>query len=540
MLVELHIEDLGVVERLDLVLGEGLTVLTGETGAGKTMLVEAISLLLGERSDPTRVRPGAREARVEGRFLSGGDELVLGRVVPTDGRSRAYVNGRLATASSLGDVGASLVELHGQHAHQRLLTAGAQRAALDRAGGIDLGDLRRARARLTEIDAALAALGGDARARAREIDLLRFQVAEIDAAELAERDEEARLAQEEELLADAAAHREAAGAAAAVLLDDEGASDLVAAALARLAGRAALAGHAERLRAISVDLHDVAAELRAAAEAIEEDPERLVAVRERRQLLRDLCRKYGDDLTEVLRYRDDAAGRLAELESYEARAVALERERADAERHERAAARQVAEARRAAAPGLAAAVQAHLRQLALPHARVEVRVEGQDPADEVAFHLATNPGLPLAPLARVASGGELARTMLALRLVLTEAPHTLVFDEVDAGIGGAAALAVARSLARLAERHQVLVVTHLPQVAAAADHHVVVTKHTDGSTTTSSAAHVEGPQRRAELARMLSGRADSDSAQHHAAELLEQFAAERRRGQDPRLPRRAR
>jgi DNA repair protein RecN (Recombination protein N) len=539
MLVELHIEDLGVVERLDLVFDEGLTVLTGETGAGKTMLVEAISLLLGERSDPTRVRPGADEARVEGRFLLDGDELVLGRVVPIDGRSRAYVNGRLATASSLGEVGASLVELHGQHAHQRLLTAGAQRAALDRAAGVDLTDLRRARARLTEIDAALAALGGDARARAREIDLLRFQVDEIDAAEISDPSEDARLAQEEQLLADAAAHREAAAAAAAILLDDDGASDVVAAAVAWLAGRAALADHVERLRAVAVELRDAAMELRSAAEGIEEDPERLATVRERRQLLRDLCRKYGDDLAEVLRYRDEAARRLAELEGYEERAAALERERADAERAERAAARLVADARRHAAPGLAAAIEAHLRELALPHARVEIRVEGADPADEVSFHLAANPGLPLAPLARVASGGELARTMLALRLVLTEAPDTLVFDEVDAGIGGAAALAVARSLARLAERHQVLVVTHLPQVAAAADHQVVVTKHTDGSTTTSSATHVVGRERRAELARMLSGRADSESAQRHAAELLEHFAAERP-GRDPRLQRRAR
>lgn len=536
MLVELHIEDLGVVERLDLVLRDGLTVLTGETGAGKTMLVEAINLLLGERSDPTRVRPGAAEARVEGRFLRDGDELVLCRVVPTDGRSRAYVNGRLATASSLVEVGASLVELHGQHGHQRLMTPAAQRAALDRAAGVDLAELRRARARLTEIDAALAALGGDARARAREIDLLRFQVDEIDSAGLTDPSEDELLAQDEALLADAAAHREAAAAASAMLLDDDGASDLVAAAVARLTGRAALGSHLERLRALAVELRDAAIELRSAAEAIEEDPERLAAVRHRRQLLRDLCRKYGEDLAEVLRYRDDAARRLAELEGFEARAAALERERADAQRAERAAARAVADARRHAAPSLAAAVEAHLQELALPHARVEIRVEGDDPADDVSFHLAANPGLPLAPLARVASGGELARTMLALRLVLTEAPHTLVFDEVDAGIGGAAALAVARSLARLADRHQVLVVTHLPQVAAAADHQVVVTKHTDGATTTSSAAHVDGEERLAELARMLSGRADSESARRHAAELLDQLAAERR-GRDPRLPR---
>lgn len=534
MLLELHIEDLGVVERLDLVLHDGLTVLTGETGAGKTMLVEALSLLLGERADPSRVRAGAAEARVEGRFLHDGNEVVLARVVPTDGRSRAYVNGRLATASSLAELGTVLAELHGQHTHQRLLASAAQRAALDRAAGVDLAELRQARARLTEIDAALAALGGDARARAREIDLLRFQVAEIAAAGLSDLDEDTQLEHDEAMLADAAAHREAASAAAAMLLDDDGASDLVARAGARLAGRHVFTEHAERLRALVVELRDTAAELRAAAEAIEEDPVRLAAVRARRQLLRDLCRKYGDDLADVVRYHDEATRRLAELEGYDERAGALERERAEAARAERAAARLVAEARRRAAPGLATAVERHLRQLAMPHARFEVLVEGDDPADDVVFQFAANPGLPLLPLSRVASGGELARTMLALRLVLTEAPHTLVFDEVDAGIGGAAALAVARSLASLAERHQVLVVTHLPQVAAAAHHQVVVTKHTDGATTTSSARHVDGAEREAELARMLSGHTDSESARQHAAELLGRFATERRGG-DPRV-----
>lgn len=520
MLAELHIEDLGVVERLDLVLHDGLTVFTGETGAGKTMLVEAVQLLLGGRADPTRVRSGATEARVEGRFEHDGEELVLSRVVPIEGRSRSYVNGRLVTVAGLAEIGAGLVELHGQHEHQRLLSAAVQRRSLDAAAGVELDPLRAARGRLTEIDAALASLGGDERARAREIDLLRFQVAELDAAAIVDADEDHRLEQAEDLLADAAAHRGAAQAAAMLLAEDDGAGDRLGQALTQLSGRGALSGAAERLHALAAELHDAASELRAAAEAIEEDPVRLESVRQRRQLLRDLCRKYGEGLDEVLAFHADSRRRLAELESYEERARALEGERAEAAAGERREARIVAEARRRGAPALAAAIEAHLQELAMPHARVEVAVGGDDPADEVSFRLAANPGSPMLALARAASGGELARAMLALRLVLTEAPHTLVFDEVDAGIGGAAALAVGRSLTRLGSRHQVLVVTHLAQVAAGADHQVVVTKHESEDSTTSTAAAVDGPARLGELARMLSGHGESETARRHAEELV--------------------
>ncbi len=217
MLTELHIENLGVIERLEIVLGPGLTALTGETGAGKTMLVEAIELLVGGRADASMVRHGADEARLDGRLVdSNGDETVLTRVIPTTGRSRAYLNGRPATVSSLADVAADAVDLHGQHAHQSLLSTATQRAALDEYGGVDLAPLREARARLTEIDAELAALGGDDRARAREIDLLRFQVDELDAAAVLDAEEDQRLDAEESMLADAAAHREAASASSRI------------------------------------------------------------------------------------------------------------------------------------------------------------------------------------------------------------------------------------------------------------------------------------------------------------------------------------
>ncbi|HEY5876254.1 MAG TPA: AAA family ATPase, partial [Ilumatobacteraceae bacterium] len=310
MLTELHIEQLGVIDRLDLVLGHGLTALTGETGAGKTMLVEAISLLVGGRAEGTLVRPGAAEARIEGRFVVGDDEVVLARVIPADGRSRAYVNGRLATVTNLAEEGGRLVDLHGQHSHQSLLSGVAQRAALDRFGAVDLAPLRAARARLTEIDATLAALGGDGRARAREIDLLRFQVGELAAASITDPDEDEGLAEDEELLADAVAHRDAALHAIGALTDDGGVADALGLAIAAITGRAPFADAEQRLRSLATELADASAELRARAESIEEDPERLAGLRARRQLLHELRRKYGDTLGEVLEYERVSASRL--------------------------------------------------------------------------------------------------------------------------------------------------------------------------------------------------------------------------------------
>ncbi len=524
MLHELHIESLGVIERLDLVLGAGLTALTGETGAGKTMLVEAISLLVGGRADAMMVRPGAAEARVEGRFVVGDEEYVVARVIPADGRSRAYVNGRLATVSNLAELGQRTVDLHGQHAHQSLLAPAEQRDALDRWCGTDLAPLRAARARLTEIDAALAALGGDTRSRAREVDLLRFQSTELRAAAITGPDEDRELEAEHDVLAGAVEYRAMADAAVEALTADGGAGDALGLALRSVTGRAPFTEAEERLRSLAAELTDVAAELRSRAERIDEDPERLAAVRERMQLLRDLRRKYGDTLAEVIAFHQEVEERLAELEGYDQRVAELEAERGTAEAAERTAAAAVGATRRSGADALAAAVQAHLRELAMPHVEVAVTVGDDDPGDDVAFLVAANPGAPLLPLSRVASGGELARAMLALRLVLTEAPDTLVFDEVDAGIGGAAAVAVGRSLADLGDRHQVLVVTHLAQVAALADTHVVVRKQVldggDGAVTVATATAVHGDERVDEVARMLSGDAAPAAARQHAAELL--------------------
>lgn len=519
MLAELRVRNLGVIEESSILFSPGMTVVTGETGAGKTMIVSAIELLVGGRADPRIVRAGADEAVVEGRFVTDDGECVLRRVIPATGRSRAYIDGSLATMAELSERGTVLVDLHGQHDHQSLLRPAVQRAALDRFAGIDLGPLRAARRAVAEIESERAELGGDPRERAREIDLLRFQVAEIATAGVDDPNEDDDLRRQSDLLADATGHREAAGAALAALIDDGGAADMVASAVAALDGRAPFESESQRLRDVLAELDDIGRDLRSGGEGIEADPERLAALGERRRLLSDLRRKYGDTLTEVMAWRDTAAQRVVQLEAHDERAATLDARLAEAHDAETVAAEAVARARTDAAPRLAAAVAAHLPELALPGARVEVSVAGFAGRD-VVLQFAASPGVPLAPLARSASGGELARAMLALRLVLTEGPPVLVFDEVDAGIGGAAAIAVGGALADIAADHQVLVVTHLAQVAAWADAHVVVDKTATATATTTTVSTVDGDDRTTELARMLSGTPDSDAARRHASELL--------------------
>jgi DNA repair protein RecN (Recombination protein N) len=359
--------------------------------------------------------------------------------------------------------------------------------------------------------------------------LLRFQIDEIDTASIDDTGEEVALEAEEALLADASAHRAALAAAFDAI---EGAAlDAVGEAVSALDGRAPFAELTERLRATQSELADLERELRLADEAVPDDPARLEQVRARRQLLRDLRRKYGETLDEVRAYATEAKRRSEELEGFEARAAALEADRAAANERAAAAAARLTDARRDAAGALAEAVTAHLRELAMPAAHLEVVIEPgaltDDGADEVVFLLAPNPGEPAKPVVKAASGGELSRAMLALRLVLSEAPATLVFDEVDAGIGGEAGTAVGRLLADLGTRHQVLCVTHLAQVAAFADAQVVVEKQEEGGRTVASATAVAGDDRLTELSRMLAGVGESAHARSHAAELLDRAARRR-------------
>ncbi len=519
MLIELAVRDLGVVEDLSIVLGAGMTSISGETGAGKTLVVGAIELLTGGRADPSLVRAGADEAVVEGRFEIDGDEIIARRIVPRTGRSRAYLGGRLCSAAELASWATEVVDLHGQHDHQSLLGSAVQRAALDAFAGSDVDALAAARAQVRSLAAALEELGGDERSRQRTIDLLRFQIDEIEAAAISGPDEGDELDLLEDELADAAAHREAATSAHGALADDGGASDEVGRALDLVRDRAPFSDLAQRLASLQAEIAEVAGALRSTGEAIDEDPVRLTEVRERRQLLRDLQRKHGATLEEVLAARDTARAELAELEGHAQRVAALEGEQRSAAAALEEVEARIGEQRRVAAPLLAKAVTERLGSLAMPGAHLEVGV-GDGAGDEVTFLLAANSGQPAGPLARAASGGELARAMLALRLVLTAGPPLLVFDEVDAGVGGQAAQAVGEALAEVAAAHQVLVVTHLPQVAAAASAQILVEKHDDGRTTRTTARPLAEDERVLEVSRMLAGRPDSDAAQDHARELL--------------------
>jgi DNA repair protein RecN (Recombination protein N) len=398
---------------------------------------------------------------------------------------------------------------------------------LDHFAKIDLSGLRAARARVTEVDASLALLGGDERARAREIDLLRFQVDEISTASITDPQEDESLAKEQDVLSDAVNYRDSLWSAHGVMSDEDGVSDSLGKAIAFLGNREAFSEIITRMKSIQSDLDDVSGELRDTAEGIEDNPKRLDDVRNRRQLLLDLRRKYGETLSDVMQYGAESSVRLEELEGYEARALALDADRKQAVSELRTQEQRVGDARRKAAPLLAKAVQQRLRKLAMPHAVLDVHVANdsgdvsRDAAgDGVVFLLAANPGTEALPLTKVASGGELARTMLALRLVLTEGPHSLVFDEVDAGIGGEAAVAVAQALSDLGKRHQVLVVTHLAQVAAVATSHIQVSKQVKDRQTFAQAQPLDADARISEIARMLSGGVAETAALEHAKQLL--------------------
>lgn len=541
MLAELRVSNLGVIDEARLELTSGMTVLTGETGAGKTLLVGALTLLLGARGDPLAIRPGADEAVVQGRFYPphgehASEELVVVRSLPAAGRSKAEVNARMVPVASLGELVGGLVDVYGQHAHQSLLEPASERRALDAFAGIDLSELKAARERMRQLEAEMEALGGEARERARTMELLDHEVSEIERAGIADPREDERLGSELERVEQLAKEREALLEALEMLAGGEGTAVSVAGgASARSGGAMELVGEArrllsrsaafgawvERLAGTEAELSDLASEVRKALEGLEEDPGREESLRARLALLRDLKRRFGDTLEEVLAYKTRASERLEHMRNAEARAKGLSKERDLLAQEVASIESEVMEKRRLAAARLGPLVQARLRELAMPRARLEVRVEGDPPGDRVVFMLAANQGLPLAPLAKAASGGELSRAMLALRLVLSGAPPTSVFDEVDAGVGGQAALSVGRSLKELSKGRQVLVVTHLPQVAAFADHHFTVEKIEERGGARSVVREVGGEERVVEIARMLAGQPGSKAARDHAEELLE-------------------
>ncbi|WP_225629294.1 DNA repair protein RecN [Streptomyces werraensis] len=565
----MRIRSLGVIDDAVVELSPGFTAVTGETGAGKTMVVTSLGLLLGGRADAALVRIGARNAVVEGRIAvpegspavvraeEAGAELdegtlLVSRTVSAEGRSRAHLGGRSVPVGLLAELADDLVAVHGQSDQQGLLKLSRQRQALDRYAGyavaVPLGKYAEAYKRLRAVTAELEEITTRARERAQEADLLRFGLEEIAAVE-PRAGEDTELAEEAERLGHAEALASAAAVAHAALAgnpeDPEGvdAGTLVAGAQRALeAVRAhdpALAALTDRIGEIGILLRDVAGELAGYADDLDADPLRLAAVEERRAALTALTRKYGEDVAEVLAWAERSAARLGELEGDDERIGELTAER-DALRSELGAlAQELSEARAEAAERFAAAVTEELASLAMPHARVSfdirqtedpdgVEVNGRTVAygpsgvDEVELLLAPHPGAPPRPIAKGASGGELSRVMLAVEVVFagTDPVPTYLFDEVDAGVGGKAAVEIGRRLARLAKRAQVVVVTHLPQVAAFADRQLLVEKTDDGSVTRSGVKVLEGEDRVRELSRMLAGQEDSETARAHAEELL--------------------
>ena len=539
MLEELHVRDLALIEDAWLEFGPGMTVLTGETGAGKTALLGALKLLMGERGDSGSVRSGAAEALVEGRFVAGGRALLVRRRVGADGRSRCFLDGEMATVGALAEQVGPLVDLHGQHEHQALLTAATHVGYLDRRAGTDaaaaLEEYGEAR---TEFRAAVRERDTLEARRAetlRDTDYLRFVADEIDRADpKAGEDEllEARLPP----LQHAERLEGAASEAAALLRGDGGAMDRAAeaaAALSKVSGiDTRLDALAQRAAEVSAVLDDLGGELRSYRDSVEHDPSALEEVLRRLGELSGLARKYGPRLDDVLRRRDEARQALADSEEG-AEAAELAEARVTVARSELERAAEVLTAVRVkAAPEFIEALTESVRDLAMEGARFEVSFAElpfedwtADGAERVEFLYAPAPDQPARPLAKIASGGEISRVMLALKGVLGDADsvETLVFDEVDAGIGGATARTIGARLAHVARTHQVIVVTHLAQVAAFADAHLVVSKSVDERTAATTVVPVTGEERVAEVARMLSGNG-SDASSAHAREVLEDAA----------------
>jgi DNA repair protein RecN (Recombination protein N) len=545
VLHELHISGLGVIDDCDLPLHPGLNVLTGETGAGKTMVTVGLALVTGSRASAQLVRSGTATAKVQARFdaiepddgWAEDGEVVLARTVGSDGRGGARIGGQLATASALADVGGRLLEIHGQHQALRLLDAATQTAFLDRAAGrrhlgaVDaMGDawasLSRARAELEELRAAV-------REREREADLLAYQVREIDtvgpgAGETeALLTEEARLGHVERLL-------ELAGAADGAIGDEAGAADGLSAAVAALRTAAGLdesaEGLASRAQALAAEVAELGRDVRGYRETLAADPGRLEEVRQRIAALKGLQRKYGATDTEVLSFLREATERLATLEGADGRLEELERQVGALETAFAERTAVVTRGRAKAAPTLAGQLRDELVELGMPSAELEVALvdapEGPAGMERAELRLRPGAGQASLPLAKAASGGELSRVMLACRSVLADLDEvpTLVFDEVDAGIGGEAGLAVGRRLARLAATRQVIVVTHLPQIACFADRHARVRK-IEGR---ASVEVLDDDERIRELSRMLAGLERSEHAVSHAEELLAEAARIRR------------
>jgi len=526
MLEELHVENLGIIASSRMEPGPGLVAVTGETGAGKTLLLGALHLLRGDAARSDRVGPKGDEALVEGRFVIGDDEIVVSRRVGA-GKSRAYVDGAMVPAKALADRLDAMVEIVEQHEHLSLGRETSLRRLLD--GLIDSGDGIASRytaawERLVELRAARDRLGGDARALARELDLARHEAREIAAAHL-QPGEDADLKATLGRVRHAAELIEALGSAATTMEDEGGAGDLLRSVLERLRSARDLDPSLDplvtRLETAIVEVDEIAADLRSGAEEIDHDPGALTAMEERLSAISDLKRKYGATADDVIAYGEEAAARAATLEALADRAETIAMDIAAAEREATEAGAALAEARRSAGERLSGGAISLLGELGFRDPVLVIDVDTAPPgpqgADHVTLSFASTSGLTPGPVSRVASGGELSRLVLAVRVAAGVADADVVaFDEIDAGVGGSTALAMGEMLARLSVGRQVLVVTHLPQIAAFADTHFVVDRTGDQA----EVRLVDGEERLVELSRMLSGIEGSEQGKGTASELL--------------------
>jgi DNA repair protein RecN (Recombination protein N) len=561
MLHELRVENLLLLERAELRLAPGLNVLTGETGAGKTMLAHALDLLLGGKARAGIVRPGAAEAYVEGvfelpdglddtlsdRIPGGAEEIVLARRVWPDGRTRAYVCGRSATVADLRELGGRLLAFYGQHEHRKLMLASAQLDVLDAHCGSEHAQLRDrlrlAHDRVQGLQARLQELSELAGARDRELDLLAFELEEIEATDPSEEEAE-ELAAERERLRHLDALRSAAAFGAEAIAPEagEGIGVLIAQAAAQLESVSGvdpgLATLAERLQALRYEAEDLGGELRRYALAIEAAPGRLEEVEERLALFGRLQRKHGGSIAAVLAHADRCRRRRDELEHAEVALESVSAELAEAAGELQGLAAELSRGRAQAAPLLEAAVSERLAELAMPDARFEVELTpreggcGPRGAETVELLIAPNAGVPAGPLREIASGGELSRVMLALLSAAHAGPAAgrssgaanadplLVFDEIDAGIGGHTARAVGEHLRALAAGRQILCITHLPQVASLAGRHFRIEKSERRGKTTTTVSELAGEEVVGELVRMLGAGEGDRAASQHARQLL--------------------
>lgn len=569
MLAEIAIRNLGVISHASAELAPGLTVLTGETGAGKTMVVTGLRLLTGGRADASRVRTGAAEAVVEGAFNLAGigedtqarveeiaegagasvdenGEYVVSRSVKATGRSKAHLGGRTVPAATLGELAGELLTIHGQNDQLRLMSPDEQLAAVDRFDPKIAGLLEKYRSAYRAWREAARDLKERTERRlelAQELDRLQFALEEIDGIDPQE-GEDTELVETINRLQDVDALREAAETALAAIDgpeaaggfggDEDAASTLVGRAAAALDGASdtVLQELGTRMHEVASLLGDVSAELGSYVAELPSDPDELDRLLQRQQELKTLTRKYAPDIAGVLAWRAKAAERLARIDTSDEAIEALKKRVATAEKEMRTRAKSLTKARVAAAAELGQAVTGELHGLAMPKAQLSVEISevefGPRGADSAEIRLAQNTALEPKPLATSASGGELSRVMLALEVILSGASGgaTMVFDEVDAGVGGRAAVEIGRRLARLAANNQVIVVTHLPQVAAYADTHLHVAKDVGDESVTSGVLSLDAAARIDELARMMAGLDDSDTGRAHATELFERAQRE--------------